>query len=197
MSLDPGHGPQRGRVTRLRTTRETAARRKRMEAAVELLIAALDALDVTIEDMEDDDPGEEPGDEEPSLGWTDAEARKGVPYQGPVDHTDLEDEHDGREPSLGALESHCNGYGWERNRSGDQTHWGQGDRDEREDEHDGCEPDEDGEPSLGSFDQMTDQRHSWRQKDAWWNGSDYEEDTAESGIGDEGGLAEQVYNGVL
>jgi hypothetical protein len=30
------------------------------------------------------------------------------------------------------------------------------------DEHDGREPDVDEEPSLGSFDRMTDQRKSWR-----------------------------------
>ena len=134
-------------LSRLRTTQQTAAQRKRMESAVELLIAALDALDVTVEDIEDDDPGEEPGDEEPSLGWTYAEARKGVPFQGPSYSTDLEDEHDGREP------------------------------------------DEDQEPSLGAFEQLTDRRHSWKHS-AYWSEGDREEDPAESGIGIEGGRTE-------
>ena len=118
------------------------------QAAVELFIAALDALDLTVEDMEEDDPGEEPGDVEPSLGWTDQEARKGVPYQGPGFSCDLEHEHDGREP------------------------------------------DEDGEPSLGAFEQLTDQLHFW-QHNAFGAGLDREDDPAETGIADRDGLQQQ------
>jgi hypothetical protein len=118
-----------------------AEQRRRIEAAVEAMIAALDAID-----------GD--ADLEPSLG-----------YQ-PGRHVDLEDEHDGREPP------------------------------------------EDEEPSLGSFDRMTDQRKSWRQAelpavwlatDAEHDRSDYEDggdrerdDAEESGIGDKDGLAEQL-----
>jgi hypothetical protein len=78
-----------------------------------------------------------------------------------------------------------------------------------EDEHDGREPDTDGEePSLGSFDRMTDQRKSWRQAEIpGFRGVDAEHDPAEgregddererdeaeeSGIGDAAGLSEQL-----
>jgi hypothetical protein len=54
----------------------------------------------------------EAGDEEPSLGWTDAEARKGVPFQGSAENTDLEEEHDGRGPSLGEPERSCEAVPW-------------------------------------------------------------------------------------
>jgi hypothetical protein len=57
------------------------------------------------------------------------------------------------EPSLG---SNTNTY---------QGAWATGSADDREDEHDGAEPSEDGEPLLGSFDRMTDQRKSWRQRE--------------------------------
>jgi hypothetical protein len=77
-----------------------------------------------------------------------------------------------------------------------------------EDEHDGAEPGEDEEPSLGSFDRMTDQRKSWRVAEVpGFHGDDAELDPAEgregddererdeaeeSGIGDKDGLAEQT-----
>ncbi|QOG20484.1 hypothetical protein [Bradyrhizobium sp. SEMIA] len=70
---------------------------------------------------------------------------------------DLEEAGDA-EPWLGAANE------------GAQVCWARGPRDDREDEHDGCEPDVDDElsgdedePSLGSFDRLTNQDHGWRQ----------------------------------
>ena len=108
--------------TRRRLRKIDAAMRRRIEAAVETMIATLDALDAPEEDREEDDPGGEeggPSDDEPTLGWTEMEARFGRYDATPTDEgepslgwtaqeaahgrygntTDLEDEHDGREPS--------------------------------------------------------------------------------------------------
>ncbi|MBR0685300.1 hypothetical protein JQ594_05195 [Bradyrhizobium manausense] len=41
---------------------------------------------------------------------------------------------------------------------------------------DECEPPEDDEPSLGSFDRMTNQDKAWRQIGSWCAGSDLEQD---------------------
>lgn len=81
-----------------RTPRELAALRRRTEQAIEALIALLDELDAPHEDLEasvegpaeyrpvlqladlEGDDGAEletSGDDEPSLGWTDTEARTG------------------------------------------------------------------------------------------------------------------------
>ncbi|SDC05780.1 hypothetical protein SAMN05216337_1001146 [Bradyrhizobium brasilense] len=81
------------------------------------------------------------------------------------------------EPSLAALERHPEcivGETWSdapyRDRDGSQLAWHKGARDDREDDHDGAEPDVDDElsgdeqePSLGSFDRLTNQDHGWRQ----------------------------------
>lgn len=93
--------PSRARPRR--TRKIDAALRRRIEVAIETMIAALDALDAPAEDREDDDPGGEEGgasDDEPSLGWTDTEASRGAKVSG----EDLEDEHDGREPDEACLE---------------------------------------------------------------------------------------------
>jgi hypothetical protein len=74
----------------------------------------------------------------------------------------------------------------------DQTRWTEGAPDDAEDEHDGGEPDEEGEPSLGSFDGLVDQEHSWVADCVNFAGPDAELDDAESGIGDQDGLDEQV-----
>lgn len=69
---------------------------------------------------------------------------------------------------------------------------------------DECEVPEDAEPSLGSFDRMTDQTKAWRVNDGWACGVDNEHDDSDredddpaeesepSGIGDFDGLHEQV-----
>jgi hypothetical protein len=90
---------------------------------------------------------------EPSLGWTEMEARSGK--YGWLSTSDREDEHDGgepdedNEPSLGSL--NCVGRlcfpfldqpGW------DQTRWAAGNGRELEEEHDGGEPDHDNEHDL-------------------------------------------------
>ena len=67
-----------------------------------------------------------------------------------------------------------------------------GGRQDLEDEHDGREPGEDGEPSLGSFDLVTNQEHSWQSACVNTIGPDAELDDAESGIADQDGLDEQV-----
>ena len=70
---------------------------------------------------------------EPSLGWTDMEARYG--RYGWLSTSDREDEHDGGEPSLG----------WQNEGPQGVLHTS---RDDREDEHDGGEPDHDNEPDY-------------------------------------------------
>jgi hypothetical protein len=83
--------------------------------------------------------------------------------------------------------------------------WASGNSRDLEDEHDGSEPDEDGEPSLGSFDGMVSQLSSWKQRVGWFPGSDRDQDDSDmedddpteddpSGIGDRDGLMEQ-YSG--
>jgi hypothetical protein len=186
---------------------DPARLRARIAVAVEKLIFALDALDAATEDTEEDDPGEENGDDEPSLGWDSFGKNQDRPaylFYGGSD--DREGPDDDREPSLGAIERHCSVYGADRNPTGNQAQWGFSDLSDREDEHDGREPSEDEEPSLGSFDRMTNQEKSWRVRDeASWVATDTEhddaegpegddereDDSAEAGIGDAEGLAEQ------
>lgn len=74
----------------------TARVNKKMEAAIERLLAALDALDAPEDDREPDDPREENGDLEPYLGWAAKEARTGR-YNW-LSTEDREHEHCGREP---------------------------------------------------------------------------------------------------
>jgi hypothetical protein len=81
--------------------------RKRMALAIERLIDVLDALDAGGEDVEDDDPGEDNGDDEPSLGatlnlnqakgWGPCHWSHGAALDCELDNAD-------REPSLGSLE---------------------------------------------------------------------------------------------
>jgi hypothetical protein len=66
---------------------------------------------------------------------------------------------------------------WNGNdRTGDQSFWADSPQGDLEDEHDGSEPPEDAEPSLGSFDRMTDQSQSWRQRGEYQTGLDREEE---------------------
>jgi hypothetical protein len=86
-----------------------------------------------------------------------------------------DEEADPPEPSLGSLEN----FG-----TGDQERWASGNSRDLEDEHDGSEPDEDGEPSLGSFDGMVSQLSSWKQRVGWFPGSDREQDDSDIEDGD-------------
>ena len=106
------------------------------------------------------------------------------------DRDELEDEHDGAEPT----EDEEPSLGWTVDGEGRYA------TTDLEDEHDGAEPDVDDEPSLGSFDRMANQEKAWRQSldagfypDAEADDADKEDDgTAEdaepSGIADEDGL---------
>jgi hypothetical protein len=62
---------------------------------------------------------------------------------------------------------------------GNQLFWAASATNDAEDEHDGCEPDVDAEPSLGSFDRLTNQAHAWRQSWSCFPGRDYEVDVAD------------------
>jgi hypothetical protein len=102
---------------------------------------------------------------------------------------ELEDDHSANledggdtEPCLGSLDHMTN-----------QTRWAEGGTKDAEDEHDGSEPDNDGEPSLGAFEGHLDQNVSYTVSDAGIAFiHDAELDGAESGIGDQDGLMEQV-----
>ena len=70
-------------------TRVNQTTRRKIEEAIERLLAVLDAID--------GDPEAEPdAEDEPSLGWS-ATGATSV-YDTAVWTTDMEDEHDGREP---------------------------------------------------------------------------------------------------
>lgn len=93
----------------------TPAMRKQIEATIEHLLSVLDQFDGD-ENLEEDDPAEEGGDTEPSLGWADMQARYdfygvgdrhhvGLGYDRELDTVDDEDGGE-TEPSLGAPERH-------------------------------------------------------------------------------------------
>jgi hypothetical protein len=82
-------------------------------------------------DMSSEDRELDPAETEPSLGWTAGINQASRNWLGGID--DREQEHDGREPSLGAPES--------RN-GGDQTYWGRSGLDDREDDGDDREPED-------------------------------------------------------
>ena len=67
MTEAPTKTAPRARARRPRRTID-AKLRARIERAVERMIAALDVLDAPDEDREEDDPAEDNGDAEPSLG---------------------------------------------------------------------------------------------------------------------------------
>ena len=93
----------------------TPAMRKQIEATIEHLLSVLDHFDGD-ENLEEDDPAEEGGDDEPSLGWTDMQARFERYGAGDLHHywlgydreLDAADDEDGgdSEPTLGAPERH-------------------------------------------------------------------------------------------
>ena len=73
-----------------------------------------------------------------------------------LDATTDDRKPDDDEAFLGALELM---------RGGDQRNWTAGANDDREDEHDGAEPCDESEPSLGSFDRLMHQVHTWTERD--------------------------------
>ena len=130
---------QRERETALRTV---ARLRKEASAEIERLLAFMDASDPyasnELEDAVDDGPCDD-RETEPSLGWTDTEAKTGR-IANPGD-TDAELDNCDDEPSLG-------GAAWSE--WSNQENWAKSRTDDLEDEHDGAEPDvSDLEPSLG------------------------------------------------
>jgi hypothetical protein len=62
---------------------------------------------------------------------------------------------------------------------GNQLFWAASATNDAEEEHDGREPDDDAEPSLGSFDRLTNQTRAWRQSWSNFPGQDYEVDDAD------------------
>ena len=126
------------------------AKRRRIAAAIEAMINALDAIeDPDAEGQVDDGPIDDDElegpevDDEPSLGATE-HINQNLAWRVTFEQAFLPD----GEPSLGSLDRI------------DQTKWASGGTDDREDEHDGREPDVDDEPSLGSLDRKMDQT-SW------------------------------------
>ena len=89
---------------------DPAALRRRMEKAVEQLIAALDALDGEAEDLELGGDEEDCGDEEPSIGALELMHGGNQETWTAGANDDREDEHDGAEsceegePSLGSFD---------------------------------------------------------------------------------------------
>ena len=84
---------------------DTPRLRRRLADAAERIIAVLDTLDAPAEDVEDDDPAEESGDLEPTLGatnhrnqakaWNASFAGDDLEYEGgDIAECDLEDSHD-------------------------------------------------------------------------------------------------------
>ena len=147
--------------------------REQAEDEIEKLIAFVDRI-APDPDLEpslgynstggDDREGDDV-DEEPSLGWTDMESRSGKPavpsfhsVDAELDDSDDEDGRDG-ELSLGAPMNL------------NQTVWSQGEGGDREDDpaelgigdEAGLSEQTVGEPSLGSFDRLTNQTHAWKQ----------------------------------
>jgi len=74
----------------------TPGMRRLIADAIESLILLLDEIDGDAE-LEEDDPAEETGDAEPSLGATHSMDQRRA-WQATIGETDAEQEHDGREP---------------------------------------------------------------------------------------------------
>lgn len=143
----------------------TPAMRKQIEATIEHLLSVLDHFDGD-ENLEDGDPAEEGGDDEPSLGWAEMQARFNQYGAGDIHNwflgydreLDTADEEDGgdSEPTLGSPERHppAAGFSYAFRRSwdaGSQERWADGlpgDHErEEENEHGGDildEPHDDG-----------------------------------------------------
>jgi hypothetical protein len=148
--------------------------RKEARDEIDRLIRFLDTTDDYVsrelEDAVDDGPCDD-NEMEPSLGSLDLVQDQDRAWRGATDNWLLDCEVDDcdDEPSLGSVGNNLS-----------QEQWAAGTTKDLEDEHDGAEPPEDDEPSLGSFDRMTDQKTA--QKPVWWfTNSDAEQDDAERG----------------
>jgi hypothetical protein len=217
---------ERPRARKLRALRKlNAARRRRIEEAVERMIQALDEIDG------DDDL-------EPSLGSSETHPSPGFYYttNDRSDHQegwsrgrrdDREEEHDGREPDVddepGVDNEPALGWTDEESAAGfnyagalyghedepslgsvavheliSQACWSQWcTGSDLEDEFDGCEPGEDEEPSLGAFDRMLNQTKSWRHAEIpGVHWDDAEHDPAEGREGDDERERDEAENGI-
>jgi hypothetical protein len=158
--------------------------RKEARDEIDRLVRFLDKTDDYVSrELEAEDGNDEPsGDDEPSLGSLEGlnQTKSWAGSTGDQWTVDSEKDDCDDEPSLGSI-----AVGEHRNQEG----WTEGGNDDREDEHNGAEPDEDGEPSLGAFEGHDNQNVSWAGETYF---ADAELDGAESGIGDQGGLDEQV-----
>jgi hypothetical protein len=160
--------------------------RKEARDEIDRLIRFLDETDNHMEREPDDDEPVE--DEEPSLGSFDCmtdqskswAGRKCDPITGEDFAVDAENDNSDDEPSLGSV-----AVGESRSQEG----WTDGSNSDLEDGHDGAEPDEDGEPSLGAFEGHNNHDVAWAATEHF---PDMELDGAESGIGDQDGMDEQV-----
>jgi hypothetical protein len=173
-----------------------AALRQRIEHAVEAMIEALNALDAPTEDLEEGDEGGDQHDDgepdedgEPSLGSVGVHELSSQSNWSAGGTDDREgDEHDGaepdvdNEPSLGSFDRLTNQeHSW-RQREGSSALYLDAEVDRA-----------DWEPSLGAGETRLGQSQKY-----WAVGGrdDREDDPAELGIADDGGLAEQQ-KGVL
>ncbi len=141
----------------------------KIERAVDALLDILEGMDAD-PDLEETGDDELTGDEEPSLGATHAPDQNRAWSAAQCIEIDAEFDGDttaecDREPSLGSVERHPNGYATLNDAWSTQENWASGTADDREDEHDGAEPDMDGEPSLAAQEWMTTQNVTARDPD--------------------------------
>jgi hypothetical protein len=176
------------------------------------MMDALAAFEADQADLEDDDPAEDNGDAEPSLGATDDKNQEKAWRDPEIGEIDLEYEGDGvpdadAETMLGAPEHHPMPYGYGRDRSGDQTWWarGSGTMEEEAVNEDGGNIEDEGqadtfehngavaagncddEPSLGATTAI-DQRQAWAAPDTWT----FCEDGEATGTEDDAAVAGQT-----
>jgi hypothetical protein len=131
----------------------TPAMRRLVCDAIESLILLLDEIDGDI-DMEDDDPAEESGDAEPSLGSFELVNQEAAwrTTEGGGGGQDLELDNADKEPSLGAPENHPSASYWATvTTGGNQTHWAVSGLKDIELDHSDLEPDCDEEPDGEAF----------------------------------------------
>jgi hypothetical protein len=149
-------------ITEGRNAPTVAQLRVQMAAAIERLIAVMDALD-------GDSDLEDTADDEPSLTWPEDQDGGGRRPVGWSFEPDLEQEADD-EPSLGSLGGTGLGSTYFS-----QEDWWDGANDDTEDEHDGREPGGDSEDELGATTAMN-QDHAWANHCKGWSVSDGEPD---------------------
>lgn len=92
----------------------TRPQRNEIEQEIERLIGLLDTIDAPDEDLEPEGNDEPDGGEEQSLGWTATTDQTSRAWRvGLHNHKpDLEDEHDGSEPSIGSGDGYVDQRFW-------------------------------------------------------------------------------------